>query len=424
MGAYSPDVTYTCDDYVAPFVLHVIYKVDGDPTSGIKSTDYYIMFGENYAWTGKNEKTTPWEEAAKQNNVADKRWALFAGFSTIAAEIAFIRFGLMAGAVMCQDGDARSGYTYAKMFSQTGQDGTTDYEKFDPAKDAWDSSQKWKPNLCLDFLQGKMYGFSGKFCGQLSGVTGTFEYLVSQSDENGNPLPNTATMRLGNDGLNLGFNKSTLDGSNRHWIMTYDGDFSSQGVPKKYLSPNNNLYATRSWRYYSSDILCRGLLGINRFFCVYVSAQTGGKTDAYYMTGGILDNGMHDFKKVLCPLIDGVSMIQLYSPVSYPNYDFFSDAEPIDPLCAGVAYNMVIINYVGISSYEFVLPDSDPGTFAIVVNRSAVNVKFRVGANTWVNVKTGNCLVFAKVKHASIGDSYDTGIRYKGDGWACINGLA
>lgn len=157
MGVYSPDVTYTSDDYVAPFVLNIIYNVAGDPTSGIKSTDYYIMFGDNYAWTGKNEKTTPWEEAAKQNNVEDKRWSLFAGFSTIAAEIAFIRFGLMAGAVMCQEGDARNGYTYAKMFSQTGEDGTTNYEKFDPSKDAWDSTQSWMPNACIDWKTGKTW---------------------------------------------------------------------------------------------------------------------------------------------------------------------------------------------------------------------------------------------------------------------------
>lgn len=167
MGVYSPDVTYTSDDYVAPFVLNIIYNVAGDPTSGIKSTDYYIMFGDNYAWTGKNEKTTPWEEAAKQNNVEDKRWSLFAGFSTIAAEIAFIRFGLMAGAVICQEGDARNGYTYAKMFSQTDQDGTTDYQKFDASKDAWDNTQEWTPTLCLDFLKGTTY--------QQKGVVGGFD---------------------------------------------------------------------------------------------------------------------------------------------------------------------------------------------------------------------------------------------------------
>lgn len=191
MGAYSPDVTYTCDDYVAPFVLHVIYKVDGDPTSGIKSTDYYIMFGENYAWTGKNEKTTPWEEAAKQNNVADKRWALFAGFSTIAAEIAFIRFGLMAGAVMCQEGDARSGYTYAKMFSQTGQEGgatTTNYEKFKYKLDAWSTNQVWKPTLCLDFLKGTIYQKKGVIGGfYIDGFKLTNEWTETVTDDNGVP---------------------------------------------------------------------------------------------------------------------------------------------------------------------------------------------------------------------------------------------
>lgn len=167
MGVYSPDVTYTSDDYVAPLVIHAIYKVDGDPTSGIKSTDYYIMFGDNYQWTGKNEKTTPWEEATKKNDDPTKRWSLFAGFSTIAAEIAFIRFGLMAGAVMAQEGDARNGYTYAKMFSQTGQDGTTNYEKFKPEFDAWSDSQEWKPTLCLDFLKGTTY--------QKLGVIGGFD---------------------------------------------------------------------------------------------------------------------------------------------------------------------------------------------------------------------------------------------------------
>lgn len=161
MGVYSEDVTYTSDDYVAPLVLHVIYNVDGDPVSGIKSTDYYIVFGDNYAWTGKNETLKPWEEAAKQNDDPTKRWSLFAGFSTIAAEIAFIRYGLLAGAVCCQDGDARNGYTYAKMFSQTGEDGTTNYEKFDPSLDAEDVKQMWRPQLSLDFKKGKLYAKQG-----------------------------------------------------------------------------------------------------------------------------------------------------------------------------------------------------------------------------------------------------------------------
>lgn len=222
MGVYSPDVTYTSDDYVAPLVLHVIYKVDGDPTSGIKSTDYYIMFGDNYRWTGKNEETAPWEEATKKNDDPTKRWSLFAGFSTIAAEIAFIRFGLMAGAVMAQEGDAKNGYTYAKMFSQTGQDGTTDYEKFDPSKDANDSSQRWKPTACIDWLSGKSWFTNTTISGTIYATSGTIGGFEIGNGRIGIANGSSST----NNGMFLYDNMIGFNATNKQVVI---GDISLMG---------------------------------------------------------------------------------------------------------------------------------------------------------------------------------------------------
>lgn len=261
MGVYSEDVTYTSDDYVAPLVLHVIYNVDGDPVSGIKSTDYYIMFGDNYAWTGKNETLKPWEEAAKQNDDPTKRWSLFAGFSTIAAEIAFIRYGLLAGAVCCQEGDARNGYTYAKMFSQTGEDGTTNYEKFDPSLDAEDAAQKWRPKLCLDFKNGKLYAMDGVFGGNVEGVTGSFKKLSALNRE-GKEL---GYISFGTDSgisaaLNMAFD-----------VTWFSGDIYSQGGKDG-----------RSLRYYASDIWCRGSFGARERNVAVVAGNT-----IYYFSKGL-----------------------------------------------------------------------------------------------------------------------------------------
>lgn len=110
----------------------------------------------------QNKQNKPYKQDGKTH------WILYENYDLIATNILFSQYALLGGAVMTGRMNADTGlYDYAKMFSQTGQDGTTDYEKFDPSKDAWERSQSWTPTLCLDFLKGTTY--------QQKGVVGGFD---------------------------------------------------------------------------------------------------------------------------------------------------------------------------------------------------------------------------------------------------------
>lgn len=153
MGVYDPQVHYVCTDDVAPVVLYTVTN----SSTGKVTYDYYIML-RNYDWLGADEGTTPPRDAATGAANEKRVWDVFDNLEYVFADLAMIKYGLLAGAVCTEDRADDGTFRYAKMFSQTGRDGSTAYEKFDPGKDAWDNSQKWKPMLCVDWKTGKLYG--------------------------------------------------------------------------------------------------------------------------------------------------------------------------------------------------------------------------------------------------------------------------
>lgn len=105
----------------------------------------------------QNEQDLPYKQEDKTH------WILYQDWDMIATKVLFSQYALLGGAVMAGKMNAQGKYDYAKMFSQTGQDGTANYEKFKPELEAWSYSQDWKPNLCLDFLKGLTYANGGTF---------------------------------------------------------------------------------------------------------------------------------------------------------------------------------------------------------------------------------------------------------------------
>ena len=178
MGVYDPQVHYVCTDDVAPVVLYTVTN----GTTGKVTYDYYIML-RNYDWLGADEGTTPPRDAATGAANEKRVWDVFDKLEYVFADLAMIKYGLLAGAVCTEDRADDGTFRYAKMFSQTGRDGSTAYEKFDPAKDAWDNSQKWKPMLCVDWKTGKLYGNDVELSGTIEADSGKIGRFTI--DENG-----------------------------------------------------------------------------------------------------------------------------------------------------------------------------------------------------------------------------------------------
>lgn len=375
----------------------------------------------------------PQFEGGVPYKVDDKtHWTLYEEWEVLATKVLFSQFALLGGAVMDGKMNAQGKYGYAKMYSQTGQDGTTDYQKFDASKDAWDNTQEWKPNLCLDFLKGTMYGKQGRFEGEVKGVRGSFQTLAGTFNETedgthkvGDPEDGSPYLSLGSYGITASHWKDSSAGNVVSGVFNFQGDFYSQGASNDYIGGSLQTFS-RSWRYYASDILCRGLFGFYRLFPVLVKQNfDSGETYAEYLTGGtdtgkgfLGQAGLDEVVRLQCPMVGGQPMIKLYSPVNYTGGDYYKPGD-YPPLTTGVTYNMVII-YAARKDAGFELEDLPAGALAIVVNRSGNDVGIRSG-DGWIHVINGNCLVFAKVMSHSIGDTYATGPSYKGDGWYCIN---
>lgn len=134
----------------------------------------YPVAGNSTLRPDLDRAQNPQFEGGVPYKVDDKtHWTLYEEWEVLATKVLFSQFALLGGAVMAGKMNAQGKYGYAKMYSQTGQDGTTDYQKFDASKDAWDNTQKWKPNLCLDFLKGMAFANEGTFtnCSIAQGCT-------------------------------------------------------------------------------------------------------------------------------------------------------------------------------------------------------------------------------------------------------------
>lgn len=436
-----------------------VYKARGEVWNNglvFRNGEFILLDDKVYMWdypVAGNSKIRPDLDRAQnpqfEDNIPYKlddrtHWTPYDEWEVLATKVLFSQFALLGGAVMAGKMNAQGKYDYAKMYSQTGQDGTMSYERFDASKDAWDGSQAWQPNACVDFLKGTVYAKQGRFEGEIKGVRGSFQTLAGTFNEKadsthkvGDPTDDSPYLSLGEYGLSVGRWNNSTPGNKESGVFEFNGDFYSQGVSNSYTGNDfvNGYTCKRSWRYYASDILCRGRISFGGFFPVLVDQwdeDTGDnawvkKCNAVYLTGGNVDSypvtpyqGREDGITLRCPLIqNGRILIRLYSPVNYAGGDYYKPGAD-NLLTAGVFYNMVIIR-TAVSTREFVLEDAPVGAMVVVVNRSGSRVRFESKKNTWITVRDGNCLVFAKCYSNGIGDTYTTGYNYHGDGWYCIN---
>lgn len=181
----------------------------------------------------QNKQGDAWKEDGKTH------WIPNDEYSMIATKILFSQFALLGGAVMVGQTNKNTGkYDYAKMFSQTGADGTTNYERFDYTKDLYVTGQKWNPKACIDWKTGKSWFSDTTISGTVTatgGKIGPFEIssstLSSSGSSGGLKLWSDTIMFSSADGKrNVRLGTQTLPGSVGYQISLYIDDETNDSL--------------------------------------------------------------------------------------------------------------------------------------------------------------------------------------------------
>lgn len=127
-GVYGNTISYTTDDYKAPYVL--------DPSDG----NFYVL-NSIMTWVGTQQNNKTPSQSYQEDG--SKYWLKFEAFEAIYAKIGVIANGLIGSAV----------FNGNYMFSQQGTDAdgnpSSDYDEFTGGEDS-----PFKPNLLIDFNTG------------------------------------------------------------------------------------------------------------------------------------------------------------------------------------------------------------------------------------------------------------------------------
>ena len=136
-GIYNNSITYKTTETTCPYVLDTLYG------------NYYILNADKWeAW----QNLSPGQSYAAEPN---KYWTKMDFYESIFAKIGIIDNGIIGSAVF--NGDY--------MFSQQGINNkgvySTSYEKFN-ANDPYNSTNEFRPNICINFKTGEIWLSRGK----------------------------------------------------------------------------------------------------------------------------------------------------------------------------------------------------------------------------------------------------------------------
>lgn len=187
-GVYSNSVSYTTDDYKAPYVL--------DSSDG----NFYVL-NAKMTWIGSSQgNRTPAQDYAANRGTY---WLKFDAFEAVYAKIGIIANGMVGSAVF--NGDW--------MISQQGRNSSggasSDYQNFNPSNPTGGS---FVPNVAINFKTGMLYtnGYNNNITQEISGSNGT------------------ASIDL-NDGLN-GYINTGANGSPINITVRYSGVLPTDAI--------------------------------------------------------------------------------------------------------------------------------------------------------------------------------------------------
>lgn len=221
-GAFDLSTTYTATDAITPIVYYESGKT------------YYVM-NKSVSVTGLN----PAQDYAA--NGSNATWMPFENYKAIFTEILMANWAKLASAVFHGD----------YMFSQYGKDvngnDVNSYELFDPTK-IGQSNAPFTPNVLVDWMNGTMRLLKliadGAELTNVKGLTGSFRSLQGLKAN-------------GEVGAKIAFDQSTSE-------MTFEGDIHHQGY---------NSEQSRSWRFFTSDLWCRGEFGHNKMTTMFFASN-------------------------------------------------------------------------------------------------------------------------------------------------------
>lgn len=268
-GAFDLLTTYTATDAITP----IVYYEDGKT--------YYVM-NKSVSIIGVN----PAEDYA--SNGSDSTWIPFENYKAIFTEILMANWAKLASAVFYGD----------YMFSQHGVDSngndTMAYEGF--------GTNAFTPNTLVDWLTGtittKKLVADGAELTNVKGLTGAFKKLVAndtQGREAGSITFGQEASGPENASLNIKFNKT--------W---FDGDLYHQGY---------NYEESRSHRFYTSDLWCRGQFGHYRMTDLSFNSASTSDFFAHIYNYGT-DTTYHKYAEsgqpIDCIILNGTGNYVLY----------------------------------------------------------------------------------------------------------------
>lgn len=127
-GVYGNTVSYTTDEYKAPYVL--------DPSDG----NFYVL-NSIMTWVGTQQNNKTPSQSYQEDG--GKYWLKFEAFEAIYAKIGVIANGLIGSAVF------NGNYMFSQQGTDTSGNPSSNYESFTGGEDS-----PFKPNLLIDFNTG------------------------------------------------------------------------------------------------------------------------------------------------------------------------------------------------------------------------------------------------------------------------------
>lgn len=263
-GAFDLSTVYTCTDDITPIVYYEAGKT------------YYTM-----RKNGNSVGIDPAEDYA--SNGSDSTWIPFENYKAIFTEILMANWAKLASAVFHGD----------YMFSQYGKDvngnDVNSYELFDPTK-IGQSNAPFTPNVLVDWMNGTMRLLKliadGAELTNVKGLTGSFRSLQGLKAN-------------GEVGAKIAFDQSTSE-------MTFEGDIHHQGY---------NSEEDRSWRFFTSDLWCRGQFGHYRMTNLSFNSASTSDFFAHIYNYGT-DTTYHKYAEsgqpIDCIILNGTGNYVLY----------------------------------------------------------------------------------------------------------------
>ena len=227
----SDTISYTVSDAEAPYFLYNYNYWVFNPTA--------------------NGTYTMAEMGTPSSNSAN--WQImYSDFKYIITEAIFGKYAHFGSAII-------NGDWMLSTHGKRNGDDSTEYTYFDASDPRGiSSSSHFAPNFCVDLNTGVAYMNNAFIKGELSGVTGSFKALNCVNDS----------------GTVVG--EISFDSSGRLWFL---GDMYHQG----YESSKG-----RGYRFYASDVWCRGQFGASERNVLVVNGSYG-----YYYTKGMSYSGTY-----------------------------------------------------------------------------------------------------------------------------------